>query len=1228
MKVATSTHPDYESLISTIAEYSFPHYLGRCNNICNGCFAFHWNDESTLADRKKQTKIYTMCCQKNKVSLPSVDRSAQRYPSLIRGLLTDKNQRSLDFQQLTRMYNNTLLFTSLGANIDYSVAGPMGVNVFKISGALTHRISSIEPASDDPGFCQIYVVGNRGIKEAQFRITQAQGRGGNTGLAARMDPQIVLELMDLLTKINPYAQRFRSTIDVLQRANAKTFKLQGVPTPGADPKRYNCPTIDEVAIVVQGNGDIISERQILLHRHDDGLKFISNLHSAYLPLRYPLFFPYGEQQWDNLYRATTSRGKPRLDNRKVESLEWFSFMLFRRRKKFSPILAGRSLFQEILVDIPRCMQQLYQDAMALCRKFGPPSYFITMTANPNLQEILDETPLGEKSFDHPTVVARVFYLKMKELISQLVKLERFGRVVAYVWTVEFQKRGLPHLHLMVTVDENDVPSLPEDIDNMISAELPDPIKSPVLHKLVCEFMLHGPCESRPCWNGNACRLGFPKAFSERTINVDGAYPVYLRRNDGRSITKQRSTFDNGSVVPYSPYLTRMFECHINVEVPVNTTAIKYLYKYITKGHDRLSLAIDSNDEVQSFIEGRYIGPCEAAWRLFKMPLSDRWPPVTRLSIHEEGEQLVYFKSQDGLEGQINNGKATQTSLTGFMLLNFEDAIGADGRHARDLFYEDVPTYFWWDKSRKIWVPRKTKDECVGRIFLVSYLAGERRVLLGLLVNDFLYNEALSEAAVVRSGYQLAQMFAMICVHSPPSDPLKLLNTHYLSFTDDQPRIDMRQRYSKRLNDAERKVMALFRLEDILAEMGSSLRSCGLNPTKKEARMLVGMKYDDGEVEELCVTSARLTKNKKKFNQRQKCFYLKVKNALHRRRRQLFYLDGPGGTGKTFALNTLIDLATVNEYNKIAVASSGVAALLLKFGQTAHSAFKIPIDAAAGVECPIDEDSFLALKLKDARLIIWDEVVTIHKNAIEAVNLTLKRICGSTDDFGGKVVIFSGDFRQILPVVKYNEYPPASFSTIKSSTLWDNISPFNLDLHRKKKNNIDFAASLLLLGEGKRQKSDYAVIKLRHINVASYKSRDEMRSALITFVYDDLVLVRSAKAATTYLNERCILAPLNKDVKKLNDEVLSLLPGDLVTLTSIDTPDPDSISSLPEECLNKLSFSGFPEHEISIKLGMPLVIIRNLSIGAGIRNGSRIRVVDFGIGFIRGRLMSGPLAGTK
>jgi hypothetical protein len=244
---------------------------------------------------------------------------------------------------------------------------------------------------------------------------------------------------------------------------------------------------------------------------------------------------------------------------------------------------------------PRAMAQLYQDSMAICRKYGTPSLFITMKANAKWFEIASSTPPGLKSYNNPVETARVYRLKAKELIYQIERMGRFGKVLSYFMTIEFQKRGLPHLHLMVTLAPSDWPITPEQINLIVLAEIPDPIASPRLHHLVTDLMMHGPCVGRPCWQKGCCNKGFPWPYSERTMNVDRAYPVYKRRNDGRTVTKNGTVFNNRWVVPYNKFLTLMFECHINIEIPVNTTAIKYLYKYIKKGHNQLYMKLDGKD---------------------------------------------------------------------------------------------------------------------------------------------------------------------------------------------------------------------------------------------------------------------------------------------------------------------------------------------------------------------------------------------------------------------------------------------------------------------------------------------------------------------------------------------------------------------------------------------------------------------------------------------------------
>jgi hypothetical protein len=208
------------------------------------------------------------------------------------------------------MYNNAISFTSLGATIDRSVRGPKGVHVFRVSGTLTHKISPIEPTNpSNAGFPQIFVVGSGGTDEAKHRIQKAQGLGGDTGYGSRMMVSTVKHLMTLMYKFNPYAHMYKLALTVLKENGAFTLSLQGVSKPGSDPKRYNEPTVDEVAVIIQGKNDVLGDRQIALHQKEGYLEFIDDNHSSYFPLRYPIFFLYGAQQWDNLYTAWTDQGK-------------------------------------------------------------------------------------------------------------------------------------------------------------------------------------------------------------------------------------------------------------------------------------------------------------------------------------------------------------------------------------------------------------------------------------------------------------------------------------------------------------------------------------------------------------------------------------------------------------------------------------------------------------------------------------------------------------------------------------------------------------------------------------------------------------------------------------------------------------------------------------------------------------------------------------------------------
>ena len=178
------------------------------------------------------------------------------------------------------------------------------------------------------------------------------------------------------------------------------------------------------------------------------------------------------------------------------------------------------------------MQMNYHDAMAIVRRYGRPDYFITFTANPTWPEIAENLSPGDHAANRPDLAARVFHLKLRSLLDDLTKHEVLGKVIGYTWTIEFQKRGLPHAHILLIMAAPHKPKTQADVDKVVCAEIPnrdDPLQKD-LYSTVVTSLMHGPCgafdPTMPCCGDTGvCSKGFPFAFQETTEVADERYPV-------------------------------------------------------------------------------------------------------------------------------------------------------------------------------------------------------------------------------------------------------------------------------------------------------------------------------------------------------------------------------------------------------------------------------------------------------------------------------------------------------------------------------------------------------------------------------------------------------------------------------------------------------------------------------------------------------------------------------
>ncbi|GKB99276.1 uncharacterized protein Tco_0985413 [Tanacetum coccineum] len=558
----------------------------------------------------------------------------------------------------------------------------------------------------------------------------------------------------------------------IKENNVCNVKLRLVEKREKDRREYNLPTANEVAAIIIGDFDDIGRaRDIIVEGTSGKPQRISELHPSYLPLQYPLLFPYAEDGYrDKIFLKgkiiKTKNGRWRLSMR-----EWFAYRMQQRDNETSLILMSHRLYQQFIVDaftmgendrlsfirknqkilritpinnlnksleagnsdalktgnpivLPstytggtRYKMQNYLDAMALCKAFGYPDLFITFTCNPKWPEInrfVQKHNVSAKVT--PGVLTRVFKQKLDQLIHCLRKKHILGVVNAVVYTVEFQKRGLPHVHICVFfAKESKIPN-PEDIDRLISAEIPDEQQDPELYKLVSEQMMHGPCGPH---------------------NMSSTCMKKKRPDNTRTVVKNGVHLDNRYVVPYNPLLMKKFQAHINVEWCNQSGAIKYLFKYINKGQDRVTLAFEKEkssdnppkrkDEIKEYYDCRYISACEAAWRLYKFPIHYQYPPVQRLSFHLPDEQPIVFEDDEDVEDVLSKPSVNNSQFLQWMEINKTDTL------AQTLTYVEFPKYFVWNKKTRKWTRRK-KGSAVGRINYVPRSIGEA-FFLRILLNQ-------------------------------------------------------------------------------------------------------------------------------------------------------------------------------------------------------------------------------------------------------------------------------------------------------------------------------------------------------------------------------------------------------------------------------------------------------------------------------------------------------------
>ena len=125
--------------------------------------------------------------------------------------------------------------------------------------------------------------------------------------------------------------------------------------------------------------------------------------------------------------------------------------------------------------------------MSIVSKYGEPDLFITLTCNPQLEEINSALQYDQKASD---LIVRVFRMMLRGSLRDLMSCHVLGRPLVYVYTIEFRKRG-HHDQILIILCVTNTPRKQFEYDRIVCAEIPDPILQP--HTIVKRCMMHSPC---------------------------------------------------------------------------------------------------------------------------------------------------------------------------------------------------------------------------------------------------------------------------------------------------------------------------------------------------------------------------------------------------------------------------------------------------------------------------------------------------------------------------------------------------------------------------------------------------------------------------------------------------------------------------------------------------------------------------------------------------------------
>lgn len=830
-----------------------------------------------------------------------------------------------------------------------------------------------------------------------------------------------------------------------------------------------------------------------------------------------------------------------------------------------------------------------------------------------------------------------------------------------------------------------------------------------LHVIVSSCMIHS-CREGRCFpqgssiESRSCKYGYPFQHNDITHADERGYVQYRRRGSenanvvsfNRDMLLEFGTHINVQIAHTVNILSYLFKYFVKgvdmVRMAVPTLEVN--------GQQR-------HDEFEEFERARYLSASEASWRFLGYDVNKLEPAVTVYGVHAEGEDALLIGDGESLEEQADTQvswllryfqRPLEDRFNDVRYLEYYETYNVKqnitGNPPQETRFRDVVAsrpYHVWPRVgvhvcrmykarpsegrryfiRKLlqWVPARSYDDlCTVDGVVLRTPEGpldfQRACYLrGLIAQDGEYADAMREAVRLQHLPFHVRCLYADCIQDGANS--LSLRDEFLGYMvhDFDGRLDacLRPGY-------EPTPLAKWKfyehVSSILASNGRSMHQYGL-PEMRDLEPPEELLVGDGDVlragyrgtngsqplmfePDYAANALFHSDNVDSLTAEQGAVFQAVVAAVQNpdEPQRCFFVDGPGGTGKSFLMKVLAAWANSNPDTPcLCAAFQGIVAQMYLHGVTLHRAFCLPLDTefgnGAAVTSTVQAGSAHGNRLASFKLFIIDEISMVHSTYFTLIDLCLRNVTRRDVPFGGAVVLCGGDLRQLSAVVPGGSHMDTVAASVISNPLWADFAPFRLTIPQRDRRDPEWSSAVMAIGSGTAQRynSDKEPMETRHGTFSRAHYVAVPPRVTILHTADDAVRwlyegVQPEGSDWTENNRspasrRAMLCPLNATVDEFNGLILRshyLTQGEpddgrenpivcLLASEMLEHNDDNPQQSwnrthdVSEEFMAKLTNSGVPNHALELRVGCIVIVMRNLCAKYGIMNGVKLRVIS-------------------